>query len=39
LIQRYEVDGDWHVQYPKFAHNQKLTKSREAASKRGGATF
>jgi len=34
LIQRYEVDGEWHVQYPKFAHNQKLTKSREAASKR-----
>ena len=36
LIQRYEVDGEWHVQYPKFAHNQKLTKSREAASKRPG---
>ena len=34
LIQRYEVDGEWHVQYPKFAHNQNLTKSREAASKR-----
>jgi hypothetical protein len=34
LIQRYEVDGEWHIQYPKFAHNQKLTKSREAASKR-----
>ncbi len=34
LIQRYQVDGEWHVQYPKFAHNQNLTKSREAASKR-----
>jgi hypothetical protein len=34
LIQRYEVGGEWHVQYPKFAHNQNLTKSREAASKR-----
>jgi len=34
LIQRYEVEGEWHVQYPKFAHNQNLTKSREAASKR-----
>jgi hypothetical protein len=34
LIQRYEADGEWHIQYPKFAHNQNLTKSREAASKR-----
>ena len=34
LIQRYQVDGEWHVQYPKFENNQKLTKSREAASKR-----
>jgi hypothetical protein len=34
LIQRYEVEGEWHVQYPKFAHNQNLTRSREAASKR-----
>jgi hypothetical protein len=34
LIQRYEVEGEWHVQYPKFARNQNLTKSREAASKR-----
>jgi len=34
LIQRYQVDGEWHVQYPKFAHNQNLTRSREAASKR-----
>ena len=34
LIQRYEVDGEWHVQYPKFAHNQNLNRSREAASKR-----
>jgi hypothetical protein len=34
LIQRYQVDGEWHVQYPKFGNNQKLTKSREAASKR-----
>lgn len=34
LIQRYEVDGEWHVQYPKFRANQKLTESKEAASKR-----
>ena len=34
LIQRYEEDGEWHVQYPKFTHNQNLTKSREAPSKR-----
>ena len=34
LIQRYQVDGEWHVQYPKFANNQKLTKTREAASRR-----
>jgi len=34
LIQRYEVDGEWHVQYPKFHENQNLTKSREAPSKR-----
>jgi hypothetical protein len=34
LIQRYEVDGEWHVQYPKFRANQKLTECREAASKR-----
>jgi len=34
LIQRYEVDGEWHVQYPKFGHNQNLTKSRETPSKR-----
>jgi len=34
LIHRYEVNGEWHVQYPKFGDNQNLTKSREAASKR-----
>ena len=34
LIQRYEVEGEWHVQYPKFHNNQNLSKNREAASKR-----
>jgi hypothetical protein len=32
LIQRYEVDGRWTIQYPGFLKNQSLRENKEAPS-------